>query len=130
LQFPNRDVVLRAADVLATVGNKENVPYLINSLYSTTVDVEYRPSCCMSRVQYLAGPHGSRYIQDNVIPSGYGTYTAFHDQGRRILVVRHVQNPQVKDALEAITKQSYGYDAAAWRRWWKSEQLAENSKGR
>jgi HEAT repeat protein len=33
LRFPNRDVVCRAADVLSTVGNRENVPYLIDSLY-------------------------------------------------------------------------------------------------
>lgn len=130
LRFPNRDVVNRAADVLATVGNRDNVPYLIDSLYSTTVDVEYRPSCCMSRTHYLAGPQGSRYIQDNVIPSGNGIYTAVHDHLRPVLVVRNVQNPQVKDALEAITKQSFGYNTNAWRRWWASEQLADNSKGR
>lgn len=124
LRFPNRDVVNRAADALATVGNRENVPYLIDSLYSTTVDVEYRPSCCMSRAHYLAGPQGSRYIQDNVVPGG------FHDHLRPVLVVRNVQNPQVKDALEAITRQSFGYNTAAWRRWWASEQLAENSKRR
>jgi hypothetical protein len=44
--------------------------------------------------------------------------------------VRDVQNPQVKDALEAITKQSFGYNTAAWKHWWQSEQLAENSSHR
>jgi hypothetical protein len=123
LRFPNREVICRAANVLETVGNRENVPYLIDSLYSKTVDVAYRPSCCMSRVAYLASPHGNPYIQDNLVPRTYATY---HAVQRPVLVVRNVENPQVKDALEAITNQSFGYDTVAWRRWWKSEQLAES----
>jgi hypothetical protein len=122
LQFPNREVVCRAATVLETVGNKENVPYLIDSLYSKVVDVDYRPSCCASRVHYLMSPRGSRYVQDNLVNQG--------DHVRARLVVRDVQNPQVKDALEAITKQSFGYNTAAWKHWWQSEQLAENSSHR
>jgi hypothetical protein len=130
LRFPNREVVCRAASVLETVGNRENVPYLIDSLYSKTVDVEYRASCCMSRANYLASPQGSRYIQDNLVYNGGNSYTGHHDHVRARLVVRDVQNPQVKDALEAITKQSFGYNTAAWRRWWQAEQLAENSTKR
>jgi HEAT repeat protein len=128
LRFPNREVVCRAADVLSTVGNRENVPSLIDSLYSRVVDVDYRPSCCMSRVSYLAGPRGSPYVQDNLTSHGDVAYAAVHL--RPVLVVRTVQNPQVKDALEAITKQSFGYNTVAWRRWWQSEQLAENSAKR
>jgi HEAT repeat protein len=128
LRFPNREVVCRAADVLSTVGNRENVPYLIDSLYSRVVDVDYRRSCCMSRVSYLASPRGTPYVQDNPTSHGDVAYAAVHL--RPVLVLRTVQNPQVKDALEAITKQSFGYNTAEWKRWWKSEQLAENSKGR
>ena len=128
LRFPHRDVVLRAADVLATVGNRENVPYLIDALYSRVADVDYRPSCCMSRVSYLASPRGSPYIQDNPVSHGDTIYTSAHL--RPVLVLRTVRNPQVKDALEAITKQSFGYNTAEWTRWWKAEQLAENTKGR
>lgn len=127
LRFPYREVVCRAANVLSTVGDRENVPYLIDSLYSTTVDIAYRPSCCMSRINYLAYPHGGRYIPDNLVPQTDGTYAAYHDHLRPVLVVRQVENPQVKDALEAITKQSFGYNRTAWRRWWKSTQLADNS---
>ena len=132
LRFPNRDVVCRAANVLGTVGSRENVPYLIDSLYSKTVDVAYRPSCCMSRVAYLASARGNHYIQDNLVPQGDGTYAAYHEGLRPVLVVRTVSNPQVKDALEAITKQSFGYNTVAWRRWWNSEQLAgsNNNKAR
>jgi len=128
LRFPNREVVCRAADVLSTVGNRENVPYLIDSLYSKVVDVDYRPSCCMSRVNYLASPRGSPYVSDNRTSHGDVAYAAVHL--RPVLVLRTVQNPQVKDALEAITQQSFGYNTAAWRHWWQSEQLAENTKGR
>jgi hypothetical protein len=130
LRFPNREVICRAANVLGTVGNRENVPYLIDSLYSKTVDVAYRPSCCMSRVAYLANPHGNSYIQDNLVPRGDGTYTAYHEGLRPVLVVRNVENPQVKDALEAITKQAFGYNTVAWRRWWKSEQLADSGSNK
>jgi len=130
LRYPNRDVICRAANVLSTVGNKENVPYLIDSLYSKIVDVAYRPSCCMSRVAYLSNPRGNHYIQDNLVAQTDGTYVAYHEHLRPVLVVRNVENPQVKDALEAITKQSFGYNATAWRQWWKSEQLADSGKGR
>ena len=56
---------------------------------------------------------------DRVIPSHGGDHLVAR------LVVRRAENPQVKDALEAITKKSFGYNAAAWRRWWRSTQLAE-----
>ena len=135
LRFPNREVVCRAASVLTTVGNKDNVPSLIDSLYSRTVDVVLRPSCCMSRITYLALPdhlsNGSRYIPpDNVISQTDGTYTAHQEHLVPTQVVRIVENPQVKEALEAITKQSFGYNTAAWRHWWKSTQLADSSGGR
>jgi hypothetical protein len=44
--------------------------------------------------------------------------------------VRITENPEVKEALETITKQSFGYNARAWRKWWDSTQLAENHTGR
>jgi hypothetical protein len=34
----------------------------------------------------------------------------------------------VLEALQAITKQSFGYNPDAWRRWWKLEQLAEANR--
>jgi len=135
LRFPNRDVVCRAASVLTTVGNKDNVPYLIDSLYPQTVDVVLRPSCCMSRITYLALPdhlaNGSRYIPpNNLVAQTDGTYTSDQEHYVAHRVVRSVENPQVKEALEAITKQSFGYNTAAWRDWWKSTQLADRSSGR
>jgi HEAT repeat protein len=135
LRFPNREVVNRAANVLATVGNKENVPYLIDSLYSRTVDIVLRPSCCMSRITYLALPdhlsNGSRYMPpSNLIAQTDGTYTSDQEHYVAQRVVRMVENPPVKEALEAITKQSFGYNTSAWRHWWKSTQLADSSGGR
>jgi hypothetical protein len=131
LRFPNRDVVCRAASVLTTVGDKENVPSLIDSLYSKTVDVVLRPSCCMSRVAYLANPQGSRYLPpDNLVSQTDGTYVGHHDHLVPTRVVRLVENPQVKEALEAITQQSFGYNTVAWQRWWQSTQLADRTNGR
>jgi hypothetical protein len=131
LRFPNREVVVRAASVLASVGNKDDVPYLIDALYTTSVDVELRPSCCMSRAHYLAAPIGTTYNPDNVI-SGMDRVIPSHGGDHLVarLVVRKAENPQVKDALEAITKKSFGYNTTAWRRWWRSTQLAENTSGR
>jgi hypothetical protein len=131
LRFPNRDVVSRAAGVLTTVGNRDNVPNLIDSLYSKTVDVVLRPSCCMSRARYLAAPQGSRYLQpDNLIAQTDRTYAGRQDHLIPTLVVRDVENPRVKEALEAITNQSFGYNTAAWRRWWNSTQLVDSSSAR
>jgi hypothetical protein len=121
LRLPSREVVCRAASVLATVGSEENVPDLIDSLYTTAVDVVYRPSGCKHRADYLASPQGS------VVPLGNGTYGTYDDHLKPILVGHFLPNPQVKDALETITKQSFAYNRGAWRRWWKSAQLASNS---
>jgi hypothetical protein len=53
---------------------------------------------------------------------GYG-------QGRQAPVVRVVtvlhRNVDVLEALEALTGQSFGYDPAAWRRWWTEVRAAE-----
>jgi hypothetical protein len=131
LRFPNRDVVNRAASVLTTVGDKENVPNLIDSLYTTTVDAVVRRSCCMSRVNYLAYPQGGRYLPpDNVIRFSNGTAVGYEDRLITKRVVHQVENPQVLEALQAITKQSFGYNTAEWRQWWKSTQLADRTIGR
>jgi HEAT repeats len=132
LRYPNREVVCRAASVLGSIGGREYVPYLIDSLYSKTVDVELRPSCCMSRVTYLSAPAtGLPYNTDNLVTHGDRIISSHRgDHLVPTLVVRRAENPQVKDALEAITQQSFGYNANAWRRWWHAAQLAENSSGR
>jgi HEAT repeats len=122
LRFPNREVVCRAAKVLSTVGNGENVADLIESLLTTTVDVVYRPNGCTDRADFLGTPRGS------VVPLGDGTYTTYQSNLRPVLAGHYMPNPQVKEALEAITKQKFAYDRATWRRWWRSMQLAQNSK--
>jgi hypothetical protein len=126
LRFPNRAVVVRAANVLASVGNMDSVPYLIDALYSTTVDIEYRPTCCASRARYLAAPYGTGYSRDSLLSGTDRVIPAHGDHVVARLVLRKSENPQVKDALEAITNKSFGYDTAAWRRWWRSTQMAEN----
>jgi hypothetical protein len=108
--------------VLSIVGSQENVPDLIESLLTTTVDVVYRPSGCKSRVDDLTNAQGG------VVPLGDGTYGTYQNNLRPVFAGHFAPNPQVKEALEAITKQSFHYDRGAWRRWWKSVQLAQNSK--
>ena len=128
LRFPNREVVVRAASVLESVGNMDDVPYLIDSLYSRTVDIEYRATCCVSRVNYLAAPYGTAYNPDSLLARSADRIMPAHiDHVVPVYVVRKSENPQVKNALEAITKKSFGYNTAAWRRWWCSRQLAENN---
>jgi HEAT repeats len=131
LRFPNREVVGRAASVLASVDNRETVPYLIDALYSTYVDVESRPSCCLSRVYYLASPAGTNYHPDHLISRRDHVIPAHEDHMDHVggkLVVHKSPNPHVKETLEAITNKSFGYDTAAWRRWWRSTQLAANKR--
>jgi hypothetical protein len=128
LRFPNREVVVRAASVLESVGNMEDVPYLSESLYSRTVDIEYRATCCVSRASYLAAPAGTSYSPDSLLSRSTDRIMPAHiDHVVPVYVVRKAENPQVKSALEAITKKSFGYNTAAWRRWYRSTQLAENN---
>lgn len=123
LRFPNRNVVCRAASVLATAGDKDNVPYLIDALYSKTVDVVLRPTCCMTRINYL--------VMRNPGSRGYGVYGGGYVDGpEAVAVPRIVQNPEVREALERITRRSFGYNTDAWRRWWAAEQLAEANASR
>jgi hypothetical protein len=124
LRFPNREVVCRAAKVLSSVGNEDNVGDLIESLLTTTVDVVYRPSGCTSRVDYLSNAQGG------IVPLGNGTYGTYQDHYQPVLAGHFMPNPQVKEALEAITKQTFAYNRAAWREWWRSVQLAQNAKAK
>jgi hypothetical protein len=73
-------------------------------------------------VDYLSSAPGS------VVPLGNGTYGTYQNDLQPVLAGHYMPNPQVKDALEAITKQSFHFDRGAWRRWWKSLQLAQNGK--
>ena len=131
LRFPNREVVVRAASVLASVGNKDDVPYLIDALYSTSVDVELRPSCCMSRARYLAAPIGTTYNPDNVI-SGMDRVIPSHGGDHLVarLVVRRAENPQVKDAARSDHEKILRLQHDGLAPLVRSTQLAENTSGR
>jgi HEAT repeats len=122
LRIPNREVVCRAAKVLLIVGNEENVPDMIESLFTTTVDVVYRPGGCKSRADYLSSAPGS------LVPLGDGVFGTYQSNLQPVFAGHFMPNPQVKEALEAITRQRFAYDRASWRRWWQSVQLAQNSK--
>jgi HEAT repeats len=126
LRFPNRAVVGRAVRVLASVDNQEVVPFLIDSLYSTYVNVETRRSCSMSRVYFLAAAAGTKDHPDNVISHRDRVISARADHVKGRYFVHKTENPQVKDVLEAMTNQSFGYDTAAWHRWWRSTQVTGN----
>ena len=57
-------------------------------------------------------------------------YVGVVERPEAVRVVRRVENPPVREALKAITKQSFGYNTEAWRRWWKNQQLAEAHRPR
>jgi hypothetical protein len=43
---------------------------------------------------------------------------------KTVVVDREYRNAEVLSALQSITKQSFGFDKDAWRRWWGAKQTA------
>ena len=103
--------VNRAAAALGSIGDKSAISPLIDALITTH-----------ARVIPGQGPGG---------PGAIGTTTGFSDSGTVMkqnegpkVLVSHVQNQHVLDALAKLTGASFGFDQRGWRFWHAQEKKA------
>ncbi|RMG32472.1 MAG: hypothetical protein D6725_17570 [Planctomycetota bacterium] len=139
LRHPSNAVVRRAAAALAELQSRTAIPALIEALitehaYPVRVPGSDTPSYSFSPSGGFANPYAvplppeidlalragqlpfGVYVQKQVFPGSPEAKT------RVVTVVRSVKNPSVREALQKLTGQDYGYDEQAWRQWWLREK--------
>lgn len=112
LQDSKNEIVNRAAIALARFQERPSIPPLIEALITTHKELQ-------------AGRPGAGPGSTTTGFSDSGTFMK-QDDGPRI-ILHHVQNQQVLDALTKMTGVSFGYDQKAWRAWYAQDQLARES---
>ncbi len=139
LRHPSNAVVRRAAAALAALESRAAIPALIEALvtehrYQVRVPGSSTPSYSFSPSGGFANPYAvplppeidlalragqlpfGVIVQNQVFPGSPEAQT------RLVTVVRSVKNPSVREALQKLTGQDYGYDEQAWRQWWLREK--------
>lgn len=132
LRSPDNDVVRRCGMMLERVGDDGIVPNLIEALV-TTHAVPAQVVDNSNTYSFGRGAGGFSTIGDTPLPPDvYGKLmTGQYPNGisinrpygggpnvKTVLVDREFRNAEVLSALQALTKQSFGYDKNQWRRWW------------
>jgi len=129
------ETMQRAAHALGVLGVREAVPALIANLriveYRTVLEREIQyPPPILGGIAFVAGVRpvvgGHVVAYDPII--GYitpgGIRIPQYEQPQEVLVPKIQRNlvdvPVVRDALKAITDQDFGFDQAAWRRWYNT----------
>ncbi len=126
-------VVCRAAMALGEIGDKKAVGPLIDALvtahlYQVTSDIPSQPTYSFT-TDGAFGPNGTA-IPPNVLAAvrtGQMNPPIIAPSGdqlpKKTVTVRvEHQNSEVRDALEKLTQQDFGYDKRTWGLWWAAEK--------
>ena len=125
LTDPNNDIVRRAAIALAKAGNAESVSPLIRALVT-----RHRFNIQVAVPTNSFRSNGSGYSNDALIPPDImaGLRAGQYPNGvnlqtpvgstKVVPVAVDIRNDEVLLALKKLTKHDFGYDEAAWSRWW------------
>ena len=134
LHHADNEIVRRAGLMLEKIGDPSVIPQLIDALVTThgipTQVVDNSNSYGFNRgggptgglppdvyAKLAAGAYPGATV---VTPPGPWTGTNV----KTVVVDHEYRNAEVLSALQSITKQSFGYDKDAWRRWWAAKQTA------
>ena len=130
LTDPNNDIVRRAAVALAKAGNAESVSPLIRALIT-----RHRFNITVAVPTNSFRSDGSGYSNDALIPPEIlaGMRAGLYPNGvilpppppgstKVVPVAIDVRNDEVLLALKKLTKQNFGFDEAAWSRWWSLDR--------
>jgi hypothetical protein len=134
LRHPHRTAILRAAVGLKRVGDASSVEPLIAALVTTHRDQVVMPGS--STPSYSFATNGQYQISPGSLPPAVelglltGNFipgTTFvippePQQKQVVTILKDYQNPEVLDALRALTAQDFGYDERLWTLWWQSQQ--------
>lgn len=105
LQDKNPAVINQTALVLARIGDKDSIPALIDALIST--------------VTIKGGGGGD-------ISTSFGNGGTGFGAGKKPDKKQLVQNATVLAALRGMTRVDYGYNQAAWKKWYEVDQTPTN----
>lgn len=133
LQSPDEELIRRGATALGVLKVREAVPDLIELLTARrlkAVQVNLRPTVYFSQMvqtfspQYPVRVGGSTVVYTPVVGvQTAGTMMGVSDvdarvERRQVTVFR----TEVLEALKAITDVNFGFDDAAWRRWYEEQK--------
>lgn len=126
LTDPNNDIVRRAAVALAKAGNADSVSPLIRALVT-----RHRFNIRVAAPTNTLRSDGSGYGNDSLIPPEIlaGLRAGQYPNGvilppppvgttKVVPVAVDITNDEVLLALKKLTKHDFGFDEAAWTRWW------------
>jgi hypothetical protein len=112
LKHANNMRVNRAARALGRLGDRTAISPLIDALITThPVAVPSRPGVAADATTTTFGDDGSFMKQG---------------EGDKLLIV-HVHNQAALDALQRLSRVSFGFDKKAWRYWHAQEKLARDA---
>ncbi|MGQ0636368.1 MAG: HEAT repeat domain-containing protein [Planctomycetaceae bacterium] len=123
--------VNRAAAALAQLGDETAVPYLIEALitkHQYRVEVpDYSEIGVGTDGSLQSGvtlpPNIEVLLRTGQLPNGVAIAGGPPVRMKEITIERDEQNPSVLEALKTLTEQNFGFDAGAWRRWQRAQQL-------
>ncbi len=137
LASDHNTVIRRAADGLGAIGDPTAVPALIEALVTKHKQIVQRggqpafsgainPGTVNEFEPVVtSGNVGYRPIAAGFQANGVGFSTPSQE-----VVVTPVENQEVLDALREITKEDFGYSAAAWKQWLAAQKRKEDMKNR
>ncbi len=131
-------VVNNAAIAIASLGDRDQIPALIDALvtdhrYSVTVPDNANTISMGTNGSFA--PRGvplpdsvANQLATGQLPQGvnvqYAPLPGEELRRRTVMVLRHEANPEVLAALQRLTGQNFGYDKAAWKAWQRRQQGA------
>lgn len=133
LRNESNPVVRRAAEAIREIDDINTVPYLIAALVTEHKwKIQVPANNSVSFGQNSAGQLGMMNSLSGNLPAevelltrtGQLPYGAIvipppgQRQTRTVTIKGDVRNPEVLDALQAITGQNFGYSKGEWQEWW------------
>jgi hypothetical protein len=132
LRNADNEIVRRAGLMLEKIGDPAVIPQLIEAIVTTHgVPQRVVDNSNTYGMNHGGGPTGGlppdlfTKLATGVYP---GAQVVTPDGSlpnvKTVMVDHEFRNAEVLSALQSITKQSFGYDKDAWRRWWGERQTA------
>lgn len=140
LSDKSNDVVQRAAIVVGQFGDERVIPNLIDALITThrykvqvpdtsnSVSVGITPNGTPT----MLSPGSTGNQPNNIemlnrlgqLPYGYRVNNTNPQPMKTVNVKADIRNTHVREALQKLTQQDFGYDQRDWQRWWALKQAA------